>query len=71
MNGICLFINEYISILKFLNSRFTFEDFIKENRLSKEEQMSDYFFHSCIANRKYKKVISQRQNIHNTRNLFH
>ena len=39
MNGIYLFINETISILKYLNSRFTFEDVIRENLLSKDEQM--------------------------------
>ena len=44
MNGISLFINESMAILKYLNSRFTFEDVIKEDGLSKEEQMTDNFF---------------------------
>ena len=43
MNGIYIFINETISILKYLNSRFTFEDVIRENSLSKDEQTCDNF----------------------------
>ena len=42
MNGISLFINESMAILKYLNSRF--EDVIKEDGLRKEEQMTDNFF---------------------------
>ena len=41
MNGVYLFVNETISVLKYLNSRFAFEDTIKDNGLSKEQQMTD------------------------------
>ena len=44
MNGIYLFVNETISVLKYLNSRFAFEDTIKDNGLNKEQQMTDNFF---------------------------
>ena len=49
MNGIYLFINESISTLKYLNSRFKFEDVIRENRLSKDEQMLDNFFNYMFS----------------------
>ena len=44
INGIYLFLNQTISVLKYLNSRFRFEAVIKENILNKDEKMSDKFF---------------------------
>ena len=49
MNGIYLFISESISTLKYLNSRIKFEDIIRENRLSKDEQMLDNFFNYMFS----------------------